>query len=460
MSSSKRKPIFEVSNPVKDLKLKVSQNGRYFMDQYGKPFFYLGDTAWTLFKRLDHEEVDEYFKNRIAKGFNLIQAYVLRGLEVTNIYGHTPLVDNNPTKFDKDFFGNIDYIVNRANELGLVMGLVTTFGEHVRKGRNVGERFKREEQIFNVSNAYEFGRLLGKRYKDNCVIWLLGGDRIPTEDMDVWDAMGRGLKAGSKGTQLVSFHGSGHRESPSSSYWFHNHEWLDFNTIQSGHGWAIPNYGDVLHDYGLKPVKPTLDMEARYEDHPDRRTNRGIMGAHQAREAAYWAVLAGAAGHGYGNNNVWQMHDENKVYSMNDYTFPLLTPNENWRTAIDSEGAFGIGYMRKLLELRPWYRLVPDESVIAAGQGEEEDHIQAARAEDGSFIIAYLACGNSVDIHMDKITGEKVKTQWYNPREGTFTYVGQFARAGVRKFTAPSSGEQEDWVLVLEDAGKNYAINL
>ena len=62
------------------MKLKVSPNGRYFVDQDGKPFFYLGDTCWLLFQRLDREEVDEYLKDRAAKGFTVIQAYVLRGL--------------------------------------------------------------------------------------------------------------------------------------------------------------------------------------------------------------------------------------------------------------------------------------------------------------------------------------------------------------------------------------------
>ena len=29
--------------------IKVSPNGRYFVDQKGAPFFWLGDTAWPLF---------------------------------------------------------------------------------------------------------------------------------------------------------------------------------------------------------------------------------------------------------------------------------------------------------------------------------------------------------------------------------------------------------------------------
>ncbi|GAH14759.1 unnamed protein product, partial [marine sediment metagenome] len=77
-----------------------------------------------LFKRLNHNEVDEYLKNRAEKGFSVIQAYVLRGLEVPNLYGHFPLIDKNPTELDESFFGNIDYIVNRANEFGFLMSLL------------------------------------------------------------------------------------------------------------------------------------------------------------------------------------------------------------------------------------------------------------------------------------------------------------------------------------------------
>src|SRR4030095_16609960 len=65
---------------VKNVKLKVSANGRYFVDQNGKAFFYLGDTCWLLFQRPNRQELDEYLKDRVAKDFTVIQAYVLRGL--------------------------------------------------------------------------------------------------------------------------------------------------------------------------------------------------------------------------------------------------------------------------------------------------------------------------------------------------------------------------------------------
>ena len=38
--------------------LKVSENQRFLVYADGKPFFWLGDTAWELFHRLNREEAD------------------------------------------------------------------------------------------------------------------------------------------------------------------------------------------------------------------------------------------------------------------------------------------------------------------------------------------------------------------------------------------------------------------
>ena len=130
--------------------------------------------------------------------------------------------------------------MRRANELGLAMGLVATMGEHVKR-RPGSERFKeRDEQIFDVQNAHRFGELLGARYRDDCVMWLLGGDRNPSdEDIAIWDSMADGLKAGSDQRHLVSYHSSGGH---SSSEYFHHKDWLDFNTVQSRHQSRDANY--------------------------------------------------------------------------------------------------------------------------------------------------------------------------------------------------------------------------
>ena len=105
---------------VKNLKLRVSANGHHLVDQEGKPFFYLGDTCWLLFQRLNHEELEEYLRDRAAKGFTVMQAYVVRGLAKqhpdgnSSLLGATPFLDRDPARPNEEFFKNVDYVVNRG----------------------------------------------------------------------------------------------------------------------------------------------------------------------------------------------------------------------------------------------------------------------------------------------------------------------------------------------------------
>ena len=118
--------------------------------------------------------------------------------------------------------------------------------------------------------------------------------------------MAEGIEAGTGGTQLMTYHPMG---ANASSTWFHDDSWLDLNMFQSGHGELDnPNYRMLLRDYARVPVKPVLDGEPRYEDHPvNWRPEQGWFDEFDVRQAAYWSVLSGAAGHTYGNHNIWQM---------------------------------------------------------------------------------------------------------------------------------------------------------
>jgi hypothetical protein len=47
--------------------LKVSENRRYLVTEKGEPFFWLGDTAWELFHRLNRDEADRYLRKRASQ---------------------------------------------------------------------------------------------------------------------------------------------------------------------------------------------------------------------------------------------------------------------------------------------------------------------------------------------------------------------------------------------------------
>src|SRR5262249_21702393 len=115
-------------------------------------------------------------------------------------------------------------------------------------------------------------------------------------------------------------------------------------------------------------------------------------------------------------------------------------------------------FMRRLFELRPWYRSVPDQSVLASDPGTGPLRVVASRARFGEFVIAYAPEGKPLSIHMDKVSGNTVEARWYDPREGTWTSIGAFPNTGRREFVPPSQGEKRDWALVLEDAAKGLPV--
>ena len=176
-------------------RLKVSDNRRFLVKADGKPFFYLGDTAWELFHRLTREDAERYLKDRAAKGFTVIQAVVLAeedGLRVPNAYGHTPLFDNDPPQPNEDYFRHVDWVVNKAAELGLYVGMLPTWGDKWNKKWGVGP------EIFSPENAAAYGEWLGRRYRNKPIIWILGGDRPVETDRqrEILRAMARGLRRG------------------------------------------------------------------------------------------------------------------------------------------------------------------------------------------------------------------------------------------------------------------------
>ncbi len=440
-------------------RLKVSDNHRFLVYADGQPFFYLGDTAWQLFHRLNREEADRYLANRAAKGFTVIQAGALAeldGLNSPNAYGHRPLVNNDPTRPDvkegpnNDYWDHVDYVVNKAESLGLFIGMLPTWGDKWNKKWGQGP------EVFNPQNAETYGQWLGRRYHDKPIIWILGGDRPVENDNQkaIIRALARGLKVGDGGAHLMTFHPSGGQ---GSSQWWQNDDWLDFNMRQNGHEQNFnPRYAQTRADYDLKPVKPVLDGEPLYEDHPIafKAADNGHSVAADVRRPLYWDLFGGACGHAYGHHSVWQFWSVPHA--------PINNPLMPWTEAIDQPGAGQMQYARRLLESRPYFTRIPDDSVIATSRvptavpGAGLKRMVATRDSAGSYAMVYTPVGRPFKVRLESITGGKVKAWWFNPRTGVASPIGEFPNTGQREFIPPDQGEMLDWVLVLDDAARNY----
>jgi hypothetical protein len=441
-------------------RLKVSDNQRFLVYEDGKPFFYLGDTAWELFHRLNREEAERYLKNRASKGFTVIQAVALaelNGLNDPNPYGHRPLVENDPTRPDvkegpaNDYWDQVDFVVKKAESLGLFIGFLPTWGDKWNKKWGEGPA------VFNPQNAATYGEWLGRRYRDSAnIIWILGGDRPVENDThrEIIRAMALGLRKGDGGLHLITLHPTGGQ---GSAEWFQEEKWLDFNMRQNGHEDGFnPRYQATRADYDRTPIKPVLDGEPIYEDHPisfDAKKN-GHSVAADVRRPLYWDLFTGAFGHTYGHHSVWQMWAPGRP--------PINNPLMPWYEAIDQPGAGQMQYGRRLLESRPFLSRIPDDSVIVPGTPETSvpgaglKRFVAARDSQGSFAMVYVPTGRAFKVRMDKISGGKVKAWWFNPRNGEASLIGEFNNSGEKEFLSPTKGENLDWVLVLDDVSRKF----
>lgn len=433
--------------PVYSQALKISDNKRFFTDQQGKPFFWLADTGWLLFNRLTREEADRYLADRQQKGFNVVQVMVVQALRTVNVYGDSALVNRDlsmPKVTEGNAFGNseaydywdhVDYVVGKAAEKGIKIGMVPSWGNAVKNGHT------------SAAQAKAYAQFLARRYRDRPnIVWINGGDIQGDVVPDVWEAIGSTLRTEDP-HHLITFHPFGRMQS---SKWFHDCEWLDFNMFQSGHRtYAQDNeakdlrYGEdnwryVEADYARTPVKPVLDGEPSYENiwHGLHDKTLPVWTDDDVRRYAYWSVFAGACGFTYGNNGVMQMR-----YARD----PKLP---SWEEAINDPGAGQMMHLKNLVLSKPYFERVPDQSLIAEN-GERYDRLLATRGKDYAFI--YTWNGRDMKVNMGKIGGAKVHASWYDPRTGETKILGKIENKGIKTFYPPGEVRNgNDWVLVLE----------
>ena len=177
--------------PLENWKLKVSDNGRYLQHESGQPFFWLGDTGWLLFSKVNREEADKYLTDRATKGFNVIQVMVLHSLNAKNIYGDSALIGQNVANplvtegnaFEDttqyDYWDNVDYVVDKAAEKGIYIAMVPVWGSNVKSGK------------VSKADAVKYASWLANRYKSRPnIIWLNGGDIMGSDSLEIWNAIG------------------------------------------------------------------------------------------------------------------------------------------------------------------------------------------------------------------------------------------------------------------------------
>jgi hypothetical protein len=412
--------------------IEVDASGRHFVDGFGRPFFWLGDTAWPLIAQYTRDEAERYLGDRSRKGFNVVQCVVAwgggSGFEQSapgpNYAGELPWLDG-PAKPNPAYFDHVDCLLAYAAERGIILALLPTWGYYVNNARAI-----------DVSSARAYGRWLGDRYRGQPnIVWVNGGDRLPTGFEEVYRALARGLLEGDHGAHLITYHPCGWR---SSSQFFHQEDWLDFNMIQTWTEWA-KIHPAVVADGLLWPRKPVVLAEPAYENGPEYP--QGPITSLIVRREAWWAFMGGGF-FTYGQDRMWRM-------------------GPGWDSTFDTPGAIQMGVFREIATSRGWWRMSPDQGLFASGVGSERLLNTALRSVDGDCAMLYLSSQCHTLVHLDKIATRQVRATLVDPRGGEARNAGIFATGNLGEGDFPEARTQwfsvpvhwEDAVLILDAVG-------
>lgn len=415
--------------------LKVSSNGRYLVNQQGDPFLMIGDDAASLMVNGSLSDAEYYLANRASHNFNVVSielicnAYGGGRSDASTFDGLVPFTTHGDLSTPNElYFARCDEMIRAAARHGITIML------------NPAEAagFVSTLRVNGVDKCKAYGRYLGNRYKtfDN-LVWKSGCD-FQTWPTDADNALVKAIADGIKETDSPHIHTLQLQYYVSSS--LDNTLWSDLVTLNAAYTY-YPAYAEVLKDYNRTPVVPVFLVESDYEF-------ENGADSECLRRQDYWSFLAGSCGYVYGSGYVWPMID-------------------GWKDNLNTTGVSQLSYCKALLDFRPWYSLVPDQSheLVTAGYGtfssegnpytsiSENDYVTAASTPDGKLALVYIPSARTISVDLTKLS-DAITARWYDPTTGTYLPIAgsPFSNAGSQAFTTPGvhADGAGDWVLVLE----------
>jgi Protein of unknown function (DUF4038)/Putative collagen-binding domain of a collagenase len=463
----------------------VSGNGRYLIDGNANPWMMVGDTSFGLIGNLGstwQSDLDLYFNTRAAQGFNTVYCNYIFGSYDSNprsdwstLDGVVPFlnssgglgtgpIDYDITKPNPTYLARLDYAVNKAAQVGILL-LINPADASV-----VGS----PESVFvagaGVTNCAAYGNLLGTRYASKSNVgWQFGNDwgfGDPTWGMnDLLGAIAAAIRAVAP-NQLQSvelnFNTSTSYDNtawgPGRTYKMDLNAVYDYSVIYDhvfkawqgrnspGSAWVSNNAG-ALTGY---PTTPVYFVEGVYE-----RAVFDVLGqnrpipASTVRKVWFYPLCTGAIGGLYGNG---------LVFPMDAVTSP------GWKVALSDPGAAQLCMGAAAFKAGPWWRLIPDGNVAsfvtAQSAGVYVNNATTgltsatwaagAVTAAGDFGVVFMPTNQTITVDMSKMRGPAL-CRWFDPTAGTYTAIGTIANTGTHNFlpAATNAGGDPDWLLVL-----------
>jgi hypothetical protein len=391
--------------------IRISSNGRYFVNTQGLPVFWLGDTQWELFRCFTPETALPILRDRQAKGFNII-LIMLTGVDHTklnpnanapfiNLRGDAPWINFDPLQPNERYFQHIDAMIQLGEQTGQVFV--------------VGIYHQWHREVIPLEKARPWAQWVAERYRDvPNLIWSMY-PRAEPGYAPVCRELSAGLQEGDQGAHLISVHPD---PSVASSSFLHEEPWLAFNMIQTCVTYERI-YDSVMADYNRLPAKPVVMAEGGYEGLEFGRLQTSL----EIRQQAYWTQLAGGY-HVYGHNDAW-------------------TSPDRWQDWLNAPGSQDLHRFQVILtSIDDWWTLIPDPDLIIKGAGEGNQLNVAARSADNRWILAYLSEPATVTLRLtDAIARAGYTVQMIKPASGEWLPPQVHPTQAQHTLTTPSGWE-------------------
>ncbi len=458
---------------------------KYFTYSDGTPFFYLGDTHWSLGGE-SAEMVKTICEKRVSQGFTVIQSEPIdekfdfsNGITEDDMEGlhrydekFAIIAENGLTHANAQFFFpySMEVLINNY-------GGVTENGEMSEGIKTYLEKISR----YWVARycAYPVMWTLGQEIDNDFYwndtthpMWNYENNpyRLVAEYIGIYDAYDHPLTGHQENSGATAAYGNGDGASdrckvyvkgvlPSAfrdvkEHNFYAAQWTPSKTEQTDF--------DVQKDYWYNSQgKPSINFEGQYCYLWTK--NFG------ARMQGWLAFLNGMYGYGWGGHDTWSylniFDEENDSSDGVDTITSEEKINATWEDALEYESSYQVGFMREFLEKTRWYNLIPRfDNKAYFVPGNNVYYVYAGNGDNTEIVIYFYSFTDEAvaqNVNTKGYGGIKTGTvgsltpggtysyQWFNPVTGEYSEEFEFTATKQGTYYLGSRPDDTDMAVVI-----------
>jgi len=130
--------------------------------------------------------------------------------------------------------------------------------------------------------------------------------------------------------------------------------------------------------------------------------------------------------------------------------------DRDWMDAMLRPAAQQAGFLRRLIESRPFFSRIPDPSMIVTKYENNFEHVEATRDAKGSYAMIYIPnSGQRITLDLRSLQSGDRLGWWFDPRTGIGQRLSNDLSARIVELQTPMYGP--DWILVIDAEGMNFS---